>query len=140
MTAPISAVANVTAPGTRPVTPKLEIRSDGGMDVSPADGAQFRAALDRRMASGAAGTQQLAFTSDNSLGNQIFSRATELSSGLKKEQVAVSKALEQATRTGDSMQLMKAMMALSDYQMRVQAISKTVSKGVSALDSLTKLQ
>jgi hypothetical protein len=56
------------------------------------------------------------------------------------DQQYVSKMLEQATRTGDSMQLMKAMMALNDYQIRVQTISKTVSKAASAVDQLARLQ
>lgn len=76
----------------------------------------------------------------NSLGSMLANRTTNLASQVKQDQQYVSKMLEQATRTGDSMQLMKAMMALNDYQLRVQTISKTVSKASSSIDSLTKLQ
>jgi len=76
----------------------------------------------------------------NSLGSVLAQRTTSLASEVKQDQLYVSKLLEQATRTGDSMQLMKAMMALNDYQLRVQTISKTVSKASSSVDSLTKLQ
>lgn len=70
----------------------------------------------------------------------MMTRTTDLATELKKDQQYVSKLLEQATRSADSMHLMKAMMALNDYQMRVQFVSKTVSKATSALDQLTKLQ
>ena len=69
-----------------------------------------------------------------------MTRAGDLAGEVKKDQQYVSRMLEQATRSGDSMQLMKAMMALNDYQMRVQFISKTASKATSSLDQLTKLQ
>ncbi|EJN02939.1 EscI/YscI/HrpB family type III secretion system inner rod protein [Herbaspirillum sp. YR522] len=76
----------------------------------------------------------------NSLGSALAQRTTHLASEVKQDQLYVSKLLETATRSGDSMQLMKAMMALNDYQLRVQTISKTVSKASQAVDSLTKLQ
>ncbi len=100
------------------------------------DGMQFRAAMERHL-------QQQAYQikpNTNSLGSAMAGRATTLASQVKQDQQYVSKLLEQATRTGDSMQLMKAMMALNDYQLRVQTISKTVSKAASSVDSLTKLQ
>lgn len=102
------------------------------------DGAQFRAALERHMqVSGPAAKPE---SSKVSLGEKMLSRTADLASELKKDQQYVSRLLEQATRSADSMHLMKAMMALSDYQMRVQFISKTASKATSALDQLTKLQ
>ena len=76
----------------------------------------------------------------HSLGSALAQRTTSLASEVKKDQLYVSKMLEQASRTGDSTQLMKAMLALNDYQLRVQAISKTVSKASTSVDSLTKLQ
>lgn len=76
----------------------------------------------------------------NSLGSALAQRTTNLASEVKQDQLYVSKLLETATRSGDSMQLMKAMMALNDYQLRVQTISKTVAKASSSVDSLTKLQ
>lgn len=75
-----------------------------------------------------------------SLGERVMQRATNLSGELQKDQKYISKTLEQATRSGDSMQLMKAMLALSDYQTRVQFVSKAASKAAGALDQLTKLQ
>ncbi|MET3432014.1 hypothetical protein ABIC71_001497 [Herbaspirillum seropedicae] len=76
----------------------------------------------------------------HSLGSALAQRTSSLAAEVKQDQLYVSRLLEQATRTGDSMQLMKAMMALSDYQIRVQTISKCVSKASTSVDSLTKLQ
>lgn len=113
-----------------------------GRDVSAADGAQFRAALDRQMSpqGGAGGVEAAKPGNKVSLGDKLAGRASELASGMQKDQQYVSKMLEQATRTGDSMQLMKAMMALNDYQIRVQTVSKTVSKATQGFEQLTKLQ
>lgn len=104
--------------------------------------AQFRAALEQYMGSGGAGgAGAQAKAGDNkSLGNIIAERATNLAGNVKEDQQYVSKMLEQATRTGDSLHLMRAMMALNDFQLRVQTISKTVAKSATAIDSLTKLQ
>jgi hypothetical protein len=104
-----------------------------------ANGAQFRAALDRHIVAGAqspAGVQG----GGPSLGQKITGRVGELATEFRKDQQYVSRMLEQATRTGDSMMLMKAMMALNDYQIRVQAMSKTVAKTTQAFETLTKLQ
>lgn len=107
---------------------------------------QFRAALERYIEAGAGdavkGVSGKAGPAGDSksLGHTIATRATDLASEVKKDQQYVSKLLEQATRTGDSLHLMRAMMALSDFQLRVQTISKTVSKATSSIDSLTKLQ
>lgn len=102
------------------------------------DGAQFRAALERQMQG--IGKASPPESNKVSLGERMMNRTTDLAGELKKDQQYVSKLLEQATRSADSMQLMKAMMALNDYQMRVQFISKTASKATSSLDQLTKLQ
>lgn len=74
------------------------------------------------------------------LSEKIFGRATELASEMKKDHMHVSKMLETAAASGDQMHLMKAMLAIGDYQTRVQFISKTISKASSSLDSLTKMQ
>jgi len=113
---------------------KLDVTSTQG-----ADGEAFRAALDRQSQSPSSNAPA---KSDNkvSLGDKIIQRADTLAGEIKNDQKYVSKMLEQATKTGDSMQLMKAMMALNDYQLRVQFVSKTVSKATTSLDSLTKLQ
>ena len=109
---------------------------DGG--VPAADIANFESALQRQMQSRS--TTPAADSSKVSLGDKLMERTTNLAGSIQKDQQYVSKLLEQATRTGDSMQLMKAMMALGDYQMRVQTISKTVSKATSGIEQLTKLQ
>lgn len=67
-------------------------------------------------------------------------RLAGLATEFQKDQQYVSKLLEQATRTGDSVHLMRAMLALSDYQIRVQTMAKTVAKVAGAVDQLTKLQ
>lgn len=105
------------------------------------DGTQFRTALERHAQANRAAPPAPAECGERvSLGDKIMGRATEIASEVKQDQQYVSKMLEQATRTGDSMQLMKAMLALNDYQTRVQFVSKTVSKATSSLDQLTKLQ
>jgi hypothetical protein len=101
-----------------------------------ADSGQFRAMLDQHLQAGAIKAKP----DSQSLGSALAQRTSNLASEVKQDQLHVSKLLEQATRTGDSMQLMKAMMALNDYQLRVQTISKTVSKAASSIDALTKLQ
>jgi hypothetical protein len=110
---------------------KLDIQA---LDHSGSE--QFRSALERHTGVAAAGKP----ASANSLGNVIAGRTTDLASEVKKDQQYVSKLLETATRSGDKIHLMRAMMALSDYQLRVQMISKTVSKAATSIDSLTKLQ
>lgn len=109
---------------------------DGG--VPAADIANFESALQRQMQSRS--TTPASDSGKVSLGDKLMERTTNLAGSIQKDQQYVSKLLEQATRTGDSMQLMKAMLALGDYQTRVQTISKTVSKATSAVEQLTKLQ
>lgn len=116
--------------------------------TSSSDSGAFRAALERHMGSnvmkaeraGERGIDGPASTRGQSLGDKIVDRAAGLASQLQADQQHVSKALEQATRNGDEVQLMKAMMALSDYQLRVQFVSKAVSKATMGLDQLTRLQ
>lgn len=113
------------------------------IEPASADAAQFRAALERHMHHGDAaksGPAKLAAANENSLGEKIMARTTTMAEQVRNDQQHVSKMLEQASRNGDSMQMMKAMMALNDYQMRVQFISKTVAKATSSVDQLTKLQ
>ncbi|SFV13947.1 EscI/YscI/HrpB family type III secretion system inner rod protein [Pseudoduganella namucuonensis] len=116
---------------------KIDIQA---LDHSGSD--QFRAALDRQGGMGAAGGGAPAGKAGgaNSLGRVLAGRTTELAAEVKKDQQYVSKLLESATRSGDKIDLMRAMMALSDFQLRVQTISKTVSKAATSIDSLTKLQ
>lgn len=77
---------------------------------------------------------------NQSLGQVVAQRVTGLASEFQKDQQHVSKMLEQATRTGDSMHLMRAMLSLNDYQLRVQVVSKAVGKAASSIEQLTKLQ
>jgi hypothetical protein len=107
--------------------------------AAPEDVAQFQDALSRNMSvtSGMLSPQP---ANGDMLGQKMLGRANELASGLMQDQQYVSKMLEKASRTGDSMQLMKAMMALNDYQIRVQTVTKTISKAAGAVDQLTKLQ
>ena len=109
------------------------------LTLEPLDGAEFRAMLARMSGADAAPPVALA-GKGAALGERILQRASDLSGEVQKDHEFVSKALEQATRSGDPMQLMKAMMALSDYQTRVQFVAKATSKAASALDQLTKLQ
>ncbi|NRR30399.1 type III secretion protein [Oxalobacteraceae bacterium] len=108
----------------------------------PPDGARFDAALEQQLQARGGGATGAAAgpAGHTTLGEQLATRASDLSSELKKDQQHISRMLESASSSGDSMQLMKAMMALSDYQMRVQTIARTVSKASQAFDQLTKLQ
>lgn len=74
------------------------------------------------------------------LSDKIIGRATQLAGEIKKDHVHVTKMLETAAATGDQMNLMKAMLALNDYQMRIQFVSKTISKASSSVDQLTRMQ
>jgi len=76
----------------------------------------------------------------DSLAAVMAERAAGLAGDVSRHQQYVSRMLERATASGDSLHLMHAMMALNDYQLRVQTISKVVSKAGSSIDSLTKLQ
>jgi hypothetical protein len=106
--------------------------------ASAEDGAQFRAALDRQTIDAIQPVSEPG--KSNSLSDVITGRFTGLASEFQKDQQYVSKLLEKATHTGDSMHLMRAMLALSDYQTRVQAMSRTVAKAATAIDQLTKMQ
>jgi uncharacterized tellurite resistance protein B-like protein len=115
---------------------------------SSVDAGQFRAALERHMSDNAQHPERAGMsrvdgpgaTSKQSLGDKIIGRTTSLATELKADQQHVSKLLEQATRSGDEVQLMKAMTALNDYEMRVQFVSKVVAKTTTGIDQLTRLQ
>jgi hypothetical protein len=134
---PIESVSGAAGSSSKVGRVELEILSTEKNDVG--DATQFRAALDRHMKPEAGSLPEVG-GKDKSLGQQIAARATSLATEINKDQQHVSKMLEEATRTGDSMQLMKALMALNDYQIRVQTISKTVAKATSSIEQLTKLQ
>lgn len=105
-------------------------------NMEQADVAQFRQAMERQQSmNGGPGAAR-----EPSLGEVIATRTSGLAGELKKNQQDVSRLLEKATTSGDSMQLMRAMLALNDYQMKVQTVSKVVSKASSSVDALTKLQ
>lgn len=108
--------------------------------VEASDAAQFQAILDRHLSTARQSKMTSEASTPHSLGNVLMERTKGLASEINKDQATVSKMLEQATRNGDSMQMMRAMLALNDYQMRVQFISKAASKASGAIDQLTKLQ
>lgn len=143
---PITSIGPQSGMASQGIAPsgeaQIKITSQPG-GAPDADAAQFRAALERHTHGGAGTSAVHGATGANgtgSLSEKLAARTTGLASEVQKDQQYVSKLLEQATRTGDSMHLMKAMMAMSDYQIRVQTISKTVSKATSAIEQLTKLQ
>lgn len=109
------------------------------VQMEPVKESEFRAIMERHLNEGVAPASTIP-QGKHSLGERMIERASDLSGEMKKDQQYISQQLEQATRAGDSMQLMKAMTALSDYQTRVQFIAKAASKAVSSVDQLTKLQ
>jgi hypothetical protein len=116
----------------------LEIQPERGAPES-GDGGMFRAALERHM-SAMSGPAPAGSVGKPSLAEKVTGRVSAMAGDIQKDQQYVSRLLENATRTGDSMQLMKAMMAMNDYHLRVQTITKTVSKSTQAFEQLTKLQ
>lgn len=101
----------------------------------------FEQAMQRHLHTASPGLTPVDAGSDKtSLSSRIVSRATDLAAEVQKDQQYVSKMLEQATQTGDQMTMMKAMLALTDYQTRVQFISKTISKSSTSVDQLTRMQ
>lgn len=134
-----SAIQPVMDAASRSASPPATADFQGSAVASaPVDGEAFRAALERHMQ---AGTHAKASESRKvSMGEKLIARASDLASETKKDHEHVSKMIEQATRNGDSMQLVKAMMALNDYEMRVQFISKVSNKATSSIDRLTTLQ
>lgn len=104
------------------------------------DALRFQEALSRNMAGTSGMFSSAPAAGGDTIGNKLMGHAHDMASNMMQDQQHVSKMLEQASRTGDSMQLMKAMMALNDYQIRVQTVSKAVSKAASSIDQLTKLQ
>ncbi len=75
-----------------------------------------------------------------SIGNQMLAGLTDMSARLKSDHKQVSRLIEKASVGGDDNMMMKAMLALTDYQQRVQIVSKVVSKAATSMDSLTRLQ
>ena len=101
----------------------------------------FEQAMQRHLHTASPGLTPVDAGSDKtSLSSRIVSRATDLAAEVQKDQQYVSKMLEQATQTGDQMTMMKAMLALSDYQTRVQFVAKTISKSSTSVDQLTRMQ
>lgn len=105
------------------------------------DGSRFRALLQHYLGQAAPNSGPEATNQGKTgLSDKIVGRATELASEIKKDHVHVAKMLETAASTGDQMQLMQAMLALNDYEMRVQFVSKTISKAGTSVDQLTRMQ
>lgn len=118
--------------------PAGNLRFDDASQVG-GDNAAFRQAMDRQQSANAIQGISPAGKGE-SLGQVMANRAAGLAGEIQKDQKYVSGLLEKASTSGDSMQLMRAMMALNDYQLKVQTVSKVVSKASSSVDSLTKLQ
>lgn len=110
------------------------------VSVDDGDGAAFRAAMAQHARAAGLAPDSGSAGGRVALGEQIMGRASTLAEEIQGDQQYVSKLLETATRSGDSMHLMKAMMAMHDYQTRVQFVSKVVSKAATSVDQLTKLQ
>lgn len=87
-----------------------------------------------------AGPSSNANGGQNSIGSRLVNGLSDMAGRLKADHKVVSSLVEKATVGGDDALMMKAMMALGDYQQRVQIVSKTVAKAASSLDQLTRLQ
>lgn len=133
---PIIKISVGSASAGTPSNLKLDLNSPTHRDAP-----EFAAALQRHLHTATPGLQPADAGSDKtSLSSRISGRAAELATEVQKDQHYVSKLLEHATATGDQMSMMKAMMALGDYQTRVQFVSKTISKASTSVDQLTRMQ
>lgn len=110
--------------------------------TSSADAQRFSQALaaHKSMAAQPAASPSVSGADSNSIGKKLVSGLSEMSGRLKADHKHVSSMIEKATVGGDNTMMMRAMMALNDYQQRVQIISKTVTKAAASLDQLTRLQ
>lgn len=75
-----------------------------------------------------------------SISQKLVSGLQDMSGRLQADHRNISRLIETAAQTGDDRAMMKAMLALADYQQRVQMMSKSVAKAGSSLDQLTRLQ
>lgn len=75
----------------------------------------------------------------HSLGDRLIAGVKDVSSRFNADQRYISSIVEQAATTGNDALMMRALLALGDYQNRVQIMSKTVSKAASSIDQLTRL-
>jgi Type III secretion basal body protein I, YscI, HrpB, PscI len=120
--------------------------SEGFPVSSTADAQRFSQALAiHREAQGAAHQTNAAnevgsVGHSKSIGSQMMAGLSDMSARLKSDHKQVSNLIEKATVGGDDNLMMKAMLALTDYQQRVQIVSKVVSKAATSMDSLTRLQ
>jgi len=132
------------SPAASAAIPTAAPSAKSTLSLEPLSGAEFRAILARHMGEGGiaapAGGVAAGAAPGGGLGERVMARGSELSSSLHKDQQFISRSLEQASRSGEPMQLMKAMVALNDYQLRVQFVAKASAKATGAVDSLTKLQ
>lgn len=133
---PVSKVALTRMPESASVRAHTDASSPTHRDTR-----EFEQAMQRHLHTAAPGLTPADAGSDKtSLSSRIVSRATDLAAEVQKDQQYVSKMLEQATQTGDQMTMMKAMLALTDYQTRVQFVAKTISKSSTSVDQLTRMQ
>ncbi|MFT5589978.1 MAG: hypothetical protein ACI9ZF_002158 [Bradyrhizobium sp.] len=131
---PVSPVTSATTPAVRISALQIDITSS-----THADTQAFSQAMQQHTAAPGL-TPADTGSHPMSMSGQLANRATELASEVQKDQQYVSRMLEHATQTGDQMVMMKAMLALNDYQTRVQFVSKTISKASTSVDQLTRMQ
>lgn len=129
----MNAVSATPMPASATASPRFDIDAK---NLASSDGGEFQAVYERQLTLGG----RPPVPQGESLGQAIAGRATGLADQVQKDQQNVSRLLEQASASGDSMQLMRAMLSLNDFQLRVQTVSKVVAKAGTAVDSLTKLQ
>lgn len=119
--------------------PPVDLGQPAGLSTS-ADAQRFGQTLSAYRERAAGPVDASPAREADSIGRRLVSELSDMSGRLKADHKYVSSMIEKATVGGDDAMMMKAMMALSDYQQRVQIVSKTVAKAASSLDQLTKLQ
>ncbi len=109
--------------------------------ASSADAQRFGRALEAYRQQAAHPTPDAVAALDaKSVGSRMVSGLSDVAGRLKSDHQYVSSLIEKATLGGNDAMMLKAMLVMSDYQQRVQIVSKTVSKAAGSLDQLTRLQ
>ncbi len=139
----LSGVSAVSHSAVRAGSPPVGAPGSEGLQVSAtssADAQRFSQALASHKSLAAQPMPATSGVESTSMGKQLISGLSDMSGRLKADHKHVSSMIEKATVNGDNTMMMRAMMALNDYQQRVQVISKTVTKAAASLDQLTRLQ
>ncbi|MCW7536992.1 EscI/YscI/HrpB family type III secretion system inner rod protein [Aquabacterium sp. A7-Y] len=107
--------------------------------ASAADAADFRVAVEQHRLSLTPLEAGPRPATGPSLGERLAGGMSGVAADLKRDHRHLSSLIQRASLTGDHELMMKASLALSEYQHHVQLMTKTVSKAATSLDQLTRM-